>query len=129
MSHAALPTIRAITDPQEVSLADILKEGDLPAELILKAAPRHHPRSTVQIAIDHRVNQVYHEWVASGRKESWLDCPHAFYAVPPSKAKSMRDKIREAGRLLRVQIWFGRTDLYDERGNALIAFTVIDHGE
>lgn len=123
---STLPKIRALTDAAEVSVSDLRNGGDLPPELRPKAAPRRAQRSEVQIAIDARVAEVYQQWKDQGCEAVWLRCPLAFYAVPPAKRRDMHDKIRKAGRLHKVQIQFGRDDLLDDQGNALVVFTVKD---
>lgn len=127
VSTTALPSIRALTGTREqVSLSDLQNGGELPAELVPKAAPRPARLSDVQLTVNSRVTEVHQRWVAEGREQQWLRCPHAFYAVPPAKAKDMREKILKAGQLLKVRIWFGRADLSDNIGNTLITFTVVD---
>lgn len=126
MSVRPLPSVRSVSEPVRVTVEDLDYGGDLPVGLIPHAAPKRATRSEVQIKIDTRVAEVYQRWCDEGKEKVWLRCPHAFYAVPPVKAKDMRDKIRKAGRLLQVQVRFGRTDMYDAEGNMLIVFTVVD---
>lgn len=126
MTVRALPSVRSVTESARVTVKDLDHGGDLPSGLIPHAAPKRASRSEVQIKIDARVAEVYQAWCEQGKEKVWLRCPHAFYAVPEVKVKDMRDKIRKAGRLLQVQIRFGRADLYDQEGNVLVVFTVVD---
>lgn len=131
------PRVRELTQ-QRVTLADLTRGGDLPADLVIQAAPVRSQRSTVQQTIDRRVAEVYQEWVATGRETKWLRCPIAYYPVAPEKVADLKLKIRYAGKLgvrvhdgkhtvvREVKIRFGKTDLYNDKGEIIVAFTVND---